>query len=330
MEKPIIMSFADYPREMMLRFIEQDILSSYEFEHYQGASEEEAIEHIKNATIVCHGPSKPYISRKILEAAKQLKLVQFVSAGYAQVDLEAATELKIPVANNPGFNATPVSEYTIMAILILMRRPFMGHHQNTQGKWIQQEYMGIRNKLCELTGKTVGILGLGAIGTEVAKKISAFDCRILYNKRNRLPDSQEQALGVEYGSFDRLLEESDVLTVHVPLSDETRNMIGKDEFMRMKDGAFLINTARSDIVDEAALADALSSGKLLGAAIDVPRSPEAVPLFHQRFGEMENVLITPHIASGSRETHIRIKIQPAENYRRILQDEKPLYCVNNV
>ena len=107
-------------------------------------------------------------------------------------------------------------------------------------------------------------------------------------------------------------------------------MIGKNEFMRMKDGALIINTARSDIVDEAALADALSSGKLLGDAIDVPRSSDAVPLFYQRFGEMENVLITPHIASLSRETNSRVRIQPSENFRRILQDEKPFYCVNKV
>lgn len=331
MTLPKIVTFAPYPREWMLSFMSRGIdPSSFEFVHSPGAKEEEACKLVKDASILFHGPFEPFISRRILEAADELKLVQFGSVGYSQVDLEAASELNIPVANNAGINAISVAEYTILAILALMRRAFYGHYQNTQGKWVQQEFMGFQDKLCELTGKTVGILGLGNIGTEVAKRLRGFDCRILYNKRNRLSDAEEKAMGVEYASFDRLIEESEVLTVHVPLTDETRGMIGEAEIAGMKDGAILINTARSGIVDEDALAEALGRGKLLGAAIDVPREPDAIPPFQERFGDLENVLITPHIASGSRETGERSRSQLSENVRRVLQGERPLYIVNEM
>ena len=181
----------------------------------------------------------------------------------------------------------------------------------------------------EFRGRTLGILGLGAIGTELAKISRGFGSRILYNKRNQLSAEKERELGVEYRSFNDLLKESDVLSIHVPLSDETRFMIGEKEISKMKDGVIVVNTTRRDVVDEGALSTALRSGKIYGVGIDVPktgnsRAEELRDLFHGC-----NAIITSHTASNSGQIMGRFTERLSDFVRRAVNGEPPRYPVSN-
>jgi lactate dehydrogenase-like 2-hydroxyacid dehydrogenase len=280
---------------------------------------------VQDADIILQVPGV-MLTREILENMHNVKLLQFLSIGYDTVDLAAANELGITVANNPGFCAIPVAEHAIMSMLALMRWAAYGHMEMVKGNWVQKE---IVFKLNELNGKTVGILGLGSIGTEVAKRLRGFNVRILYNKRNRLNNTTEIELGVEYASLGQLIEESDILTIHVPLTDETRGLIGRDEIAKMKKGAILINTARGPIVDEAALAEALKEERLMGAAIDVPRYGEGeLPQLVNTFQGIKNVLLTPHVSAYSPEAEIRWAKQFSDNVFRVLRGKTPNHVVN--
>jgi D-3-phosphoglycerate dehydrogenase len=291
----------------------------------KGCSTDEICKMVQDADVVLQVPGW-MLTREILENMHNVKLLQFMSIGYDSVDLKAASEMGIPVANNPGFCAIPVAEHAIMAMLTLMRWATYCHMELVKGNWIQS-VVGL--KIGELNGKTVGILGLGSIGTEVAKRLRGFNVRILYNKRNRLDEATEKELGVEYGSLDQLIEESDILTIHVPLTDDTRGLIGRNEIARMKKGAILINTARGPIVDEAALAEALKDERLTGAAIDVPRYGEGeLPQLIETFKDIKNVLLTPHVSAYSPEAEIRWAKQFTENVGRVLRGEEAYFVVN--
>jgi len=286
-------------------------------------SEDEVCEAISDATLILATPGTPFLNRKVLDSAKELKLVQFLSVGYARIDLDAAAELGIPVANNAGVNAITVAEHAIMMILVLQKKAVQYHNSVMQGQWPEWK----SGDMWELRGRTLGILGLGAIGTEVAKIARGFGARVLYNKRNRLTEDAERELGVEYRSFEDLLKESDVLTVHVPLTDETRQMIGEDEVATMKDGAIVVNTARRDVVDESALSNALRRGKLYGVGIDVPKTSEdRAEELRELFGGY-NAIITSHIASVSRQIMGRMIERMSENIRRALSGEEPRFLV---
>ena len=332
MGKPKIVSFVRYPVDRFINTFSHRIdPSKVEFVVVPPAlTEDEVCKVVEGATILLKGPGKPFLSRRMLEAARAVKLVQFGSVGYEAIDLEAANDLMIPVANNPGWNAISVAEHAVMSMLVLLKKAFYAHHAITQGRWVHGEIAPSGNRqVFELHGKTVGILGLGSIGTEVAKRVRVFGAHVFYNKRNRLSKAEEDERGVEYCTFEQLLEHSDILTVHVPLTDETRGMIGRDEIARMKEGAILINTARREIVDEAALAEALREGRLLGAAIDVPRQPEMVGDLQGNFAGIKNILLTPHIAT-SKEAMARAFRQVNDNIYRVLKGKKPLYLVNDV
>jgi len=320
-----IVSFAPFPleaqRSWFLKYVDH---SEVEFTVARmDLSEDEVCEAVSDATIIMATPMTPFLNRKILDSAKKVKLVQFVSVGYDRIDLDAAAELGIPVANNAGVNAITVAEHAIMMILILQKKAVQYHDSVMQGKW--PEYTP--GDMWELRGRALGILGLGAIGTEVAKIARGFGARVLYNKRNRLTEDAEKELGVEYRSFEDLLKESDVLTVHVPLTDETRHMIGEDEVAKMKDGAIVVNTARRDVVDESALSNALRRGKLYGVGIDVPKtSDDRAEELRKLFGGY-NAIITSHIASASRQIMGRIIERMGENIRRALSGEEPKFLV---
>lgn len=328
MKKPKIVAFFNVPIEWLTSLLALKMDPSiFELKISRPPyDEDEVCQAVKDANIILTWVGGPFLSRKILEATKDLQFIQFGSVGYAKIDLEAVSELGIPVANNPGWNKGAVAEYTVMSVLVLLKKAFHAHQGLTQGEWINPRTLQVR----ELAGKTVGILGLGDIGAEVAKRIGAFGCKILYSKRNPLSDAEEKALGVKYRTFEGLLRESDVLTVHVPHTDETRDMIGKDEIAMMKDGAILINTARREIVDEVALAEALKKGKLSGASIDVPRDLEDRKDFEDLFAGFENVVLTPHISGRTEEARLRWQTQAAENIKRFHEGMKLLYLVNEV
>ena len=268
-------------------------------------------------------PRMPFLNRRILEAAKGVKLVKFMSSGYEKIDLEAAADLGIPVANNTGVNAITVAEHALMMILVLQKKAFMFHSEVMEGQWPKAGW----GDMWELRGRTLGVLGLGAIGSELAKIAVGLGAHVLYHKRSRLSEEDERERGVEYRSFYDLLKESDVLSVHVPLTDETKHMIDENAIASMKDGAIIINTARKDVVDEQALSKALREGKLYGVGIDVPktsedRAEELRGLFHGC-----NAITTSHIASVSGQIVGRFNERASESIRRVLRGEPTNFLV---
>jgi len=290
------------------------------------ASEDQVCEAVADATVIFgDGRHFTHITRRVIEAAPKLKLIQTLSVGYDEIDLKAADDLGIPVANTQGSNAPSVAEHAIMFMLVLLKKGLLSHEATLRGEWPQMD-LAVSGKVLELGGKTLGILGLGAIGTEVAKRARVFGPRIIYNKRSRLPEEEEKRLGVEYADFDELLRLSDVLSIHVPLTPETRGMIGRVEIARMKPGAILLNLARGGVVDDAALADAVKEGRLSGAGLDVfedePLGPDSV------FVSVENVITSPHVSGASKETLGRAFKMCGENMARVFRGEGPEYVVN--
>jgi phosphoglycerate dehydrogenase-like enzyme len=274
-------------------------------------SEEETCELIKDASILLIDPSGPQITRKVLEAANDLKFIQFTSVGYDQIDLDAATTLGIPVANNPGWAATAVAELAILHILAILRYSNPGFENRERFRIAK-----------ELKGKTLGIIGLGSIGKELTKLAQGFGAKIKYYKRSRLNETEEVELGVEYASFKQLLKDSDILSIHTPLTAETQGLIGYDEIQSMKDGAFLVNTARKEIIDEKAVLEALNSGKLAGFGVDFP--------LDSQLSGSENVFVTNHIGAATLEGSIRVRKQYIANLCRAIKGEKTLYIVNKI
>ena len=280
--------------------------------------EEEACKAVKDATVIICSPLAPF-TRKMLESAKEARLIQGFGAGYDKMDLEAATELKIPVANNGGCNSISVAEHTLMFILIVLRKALFDYMKTKQGTKGVGDGWGTRRLL---RGKTLGILGFGSIGKDVAKLARGFDPKMIYYKRNRLAEVEEDELGVEYRAFDQLLEEADILTVHVPLSDETRGMIGEDEIAKMKDGAYIINTSRREVLDEPAVLEALKEGKLSGFGTDF--------MLDDHLTGLENIMMTGHSAGASVDIMEECFNQLLGNVARALRGERPLNIVNDV
>jgi phosphoglycerate dehydrogenase-like enzyme len=249
----------------------------------------------------------------------KLKLIQLISAGYDRVDLDAARAAKMPVANNNGANSVAVSEHTLMLILAVAKKLVWQHNNVVAGKWRIGDFAATR--LYEVQGKTLGIVGLGNIGKKVARRAQAFEMRVQYYDVLRLTEDQEDALGVRFVLFEELLRTSDIVTLHVPLSDRTRGMMGAREFAMMKPTALFINTCRGPVVDEDALHKALTTGQILAAGLDVmveePPKPNH-PLF-----TLDNVTITPHTAGPTWENWTKAFRNAFDNIQRVAAGERP-------
>jgi len=258
------------------------------------------------------------IGREIFERAEGLRIVARHGIGTDNVDLGAATEGGVVVTYTPHANADSVADFTVGLMLSAARRIPQAHNSTRQGLWEATRFMG-----AEVHGKTLGIIGLGAVGRRVAERARGFGMRVLAFDPYVKPGKVE---GVELVDLEALLGSSDVVTVHVPLTEETRGMIGEEEFEVMKRSAYLINTARGEVVDEEALYRALKGGRIAGAALDVyGREPPGAgfPLF-----ELENVIVSPHIASYTWEAVGRMDMMNAEDLARFFRGEKPLYVAN--
>ena len=260
---------------------------------------------------------------EFFRSTPKLRLVQLLSAGYDRVDIEAARKAKIPVSNNGGANALAVSEHAIMLMLAVLKRLIRFHNDVVAGKWrvVNQD----EGRVYELGGKTVGVVGLGNIGKKVARRAMAFDARVQYYDIARLTEHEEDALGVRFVLFDELLRTSDIVTLHVPLDDSTRHLIGRRELGLMKPTAILINTCRGPVVDEDALHAALSQGKIVGAGLDVmveePPKPNH-PLF-----SLPNVTLTPHSAGPTWENWTARFRNGFDNIQRVAGGGKPRWVV---
>jgi glyoxylate reductase len=266
------------------------------------------------------------ITAEMIGAASRLKLIAQGSTGYQHIDIEACRAAGIPVVNTAGANAIAVAEQAIMFILCLMKKTLYAHHRTAGGFWGQAEMFG--KGLREFYGKTLGIVGVGRIGRELIQRARCFGCEMIYYDPQRLDPAEESALGISFRDMDTLLAVSDVVSLHVPLTSETQNMIGERELASMKQGALLLNLARGEVVDEAALAAALRSGHLGGAGLDVfakePFNPDN-PLL-----QLDNVVLSPHIGGTTDESRLRMMHMTFENMRRVLNGEKPENVVNGV
>jgi phosphoglycerate dehydrogenase-like enzyme len=291
------------------------------------ASEEKVCELVRDADVLLSDPFHfTHVTRRVIEAGTRLRLIQCYTIGFDDIDLAAARERRIPVANSAGITAKPMAEYTIMAALYLTKTIEYTNSETHQGRWVQPQLIAPPHIPLEFGSLTLGILGCGSIGQEVARLAGAFGTRLLYHNRRRLSQEIEERLGLRYVSFDDLLGSSDVLSVNVPLTDETRGMIGAEEMAMMKRGSVLINTARGEVVDACALADALKSGHLRGAAVDVFVNEPYIagcPLLGLR-----NVILTPHSSALSPDIMKRVPPKVMENLNRVYEGKPPLRVVN--
>jgi len=254
--------------------------------------------------------SRTKVTTEIIRCGKRLKIIGRVGVGLDNVDVRSAEEMGITVLNTPETAATAVAELTIGLTLSLARKIPQADRSMKEGKWIKKELEG-----WQLKGKTLGLIGFGNIGMKVAEIAKSFGMRILVNKRT--PPSQEllEKTGARFVPLEELLKESDIVSLHVPLTKETCKMIGARELNLMRDGAFLINTSRGAIIDEEALWKALQSGKLGGAALDVY---ESEPPTDHRLINLANIVCTPHIGAQTEEAQRDASIRLAEKIINML------------
>jgi phosphoglycerate dehydrogenase-like enzyme len=259
---------------------------------------------------------------EVFRSAPKLRLVQLLSAGYDRVDVEAARKAGVPVANNGGANAIAVAEHTLMLMLAVLKKLVRFHNDVVAGKW---RVGNMAEGVYELAGKTLGIVGLGNIGKKVARRATAFDMRVQYYDIARLTEEQEDALGVRFVLLGELLRTSDVVSLHVPLDDTTRGMVGARELALMKPSAILVNTCRGPVVDEAALHRALTQGQIAGAGLDVMVDEPPAPT-HPLF-TLPNVTLTPHSAGPTWENWTARFRNGFDNIQRVAGGARPRWVI---
>jgi phosphoglycerate dehydrogenase-like enzyme len=255
--------------------------------------------------------------------ATRLKLVQVLSAGYDRVNIEGARKARVPIASNGGANSVAVAEHTIMLILAVYRKLVAFHQNVASGRW--HEGIPRTEDVFELEGKTVGLVGLGHIGQQVARRLAPFDTQMIYYDAFRRSPEEEARLGVQYVPFNTLLETADVVSLHVPLNDSTRQMINAEALGRMKPKAILINTCRGEVVDEAALIDALQKGRILGAGLDTQEKEPAEPT--NPLLTLPNVTLTPHSAGPTVDSFRKRFQNGYANIQRVAKGQPPLWVI---
>jgi glyoxylate reductase len=256
------------------------------------------------------------INQDIIDCAKNLRLIANYGAGFNNIDVEHAAKKGIWVSNTPGVLHETTADLTWAMILGAARRIVPAERFTRENRfkgWQAKMYLG-----GDVFGKTLGIIGCGEIGSAVARRASGFNMRVLYYNRNRLPAEKEQA--AEYVTLEELLQQSDFISVHVPLTEQTQYMIGKEQFSMMKPTAYFIHTARGKVVDDKALVEVLKEEKIAGAALDVY---ENEPALTEGMTELENLMLLPHIGSASYETRDKMADLVADNVLDALAGKTP-------
>jgi glyoxylate reductase len=264
------------------------------------------------------------IDAAVMDAAGPgLKVISNYAVGYDNIDIAEATRRGIAVGNTPGVLTEATADHTFTLLMAAARRVVEGDRQVRAGKWHTWEPMGLLG--ADIHGATLGLVGFGRIGQAMAKRAAGFGMRVLFHDPAYQTQNQLLANALST-SLEQLLQESDFVSIHVPLTDQTRKMFNSITFSKMKPGAILINTARGGVVDQNALYDALKSGHLAAAGLDVT-DPEPLPMDSPLLA-LENLVITPHIASASRTTRELMAVMAAENLLAGLKGEKLPNCVN--
>ncbi len=261
------------------------------------------------------------VKDELFAIAPRLRLVQVLSAGYDRADLAAARRAGVPLCNNGGANSVAVSEHAALLMLAVSRQLIRQHANVVAGRWRGNS----TPRLHEVRGKVLGIIGMGTIGKKVARLAQAFGMPVHYYDINRLPEDQEDLLNVRFRLFRELLRTSDIVSLHVPLNDSTRHMLGARELALLKPSAILINTSRGPVIDEVALHAALASGAFAGAGLDVfdqEPPPADNPLFN-----LDNVVLTAHMAGPTQESNMSRLRNAFDNVQRMERGEAPLWVV---
>jgi len=263
------------------------------------------------------------VNQELLDAAPNLRVAATVSVGYDNIDVEACTRRKVAATNTPGVLDDTTADFAWTLIMAIGRRLVEGDAWMRSGTWpgwdLDQLIGG------DIWGKTLGILGFGRIGRGVARRAQGFNMRILYSDAVRAPAEVEKELHAEYVDRDALFRQADFVSVHVPLMPETRHLISKENLWKMKPTAYLVNTSRGPVVDEAALAEALENKKIAGAALDVfENEPKAHPALLPR----KDVILTPHIASASIDTRTKMAVMAANNVVAFFEGRRPPNAIN--
>lgn len=258
------------------------------------------------------------IPRETLERAEKLRVIGVHGVGVDHIDVDYAEQRGIRIVHAAEAQVDAVAEFTIGLMLSLLRRIPTADTAVRTGEW-DRKYGDLTGS--DLAGKTVGIIGLGRIGSEVAKRLRAFGTHLLYHQRTRNPVLEKQ-LGIRFASLNELLKASDIISIHAVLTPETRHMISREQFRLMKTGVYIVNTARGAIIDEKALRDALVSGKVAGAALDVFESEPIGP--EHALTRPNNVILAPHLASCTNETLRRLAVTVAEKVVKALSEQKEI------
>jgi len=265
------------------------------------------------------------LTGEMARAAKKVKLVQQPSVGYQNIDVDAFTAAGIPVANTAGANTASVAEHVLLAALCLLKNLIMAHGTTAAGEWRQMDIGAF-----DLQGKSWGLVGMGRIGRAVAERLGPFGVSAAYYDPVRLAADEENKYGIPFRDLEELLKTSDIVSIHCPLTDETRNMIDASRIALMKPGSFIINVARGEVIDERALAAALGEKRLAGAALDV-FSEEPVgagnPLLAVKDARM---VLTPHIAGVTQESKMRIITAAIRNMVAVLNGGTPDFIINQI
>jgi glyoxylate reductase len=263
------------------------------------------------------------LDNDLLAAASSLRIAANMAVGYDNVDPGGAAALGIWLTNTPGVLAETTADFAFALLLAAARQVALSDRETRAGgwrTWSPTGYLGV-----DAFGATLGIIGLGEIGQAMARRARGFSMRVLYTSRSPKPAVAEQ-LGVKWASLDELLRDSDFVSIHTPLNAQTQAMLGKREFALMKQTAILVNTARGKVIDQDALVEALRSGVIGGAALDVT-DPEPLPVSHPLFS-FPNVVITPHIGSASSATRAKMAEMAATNIIAVLSGGEPPNAVN--
>ncbi len=268
----------------------------------------------------------PYdqIDKEIIQSAKNLKVISTFSVGYDHIDTKVAKEKKIRVGYTPEVLTNATADMAFALIIDSLRRISEGDRIIRKQKWKQiygaYDYVGL-----DLQGKTLGIIGLGRIGKTLAKRAKAFDMKIIYHNRKQISKTDEKKLDVKYTTFNKLIAQSDIISIHVPHTDETNQMFNMKIFRKMKKTSFLINTSRGKVVNEKDLAVALKQKIIGGAGLDVFET-EPIIKNHQ-FLKLENIVLAPHVGSSTKETRTKMAEITIKNLILGINGKKPIYSI---
>jgi lactate dehydrogenase-like 2-hydroxyacid dehydrogenase len=263
------------------------------------------------------------VSEELLAQAPRLRAVATVGVGYDNIDVAACTRRRILVTNTPGVVTESTADLAFALLMAVARRVVENDRFIREGRWSRWQW-GMQWG-ADIHGKTLGLYGFGRIGQAVARRAGGFSMRILYHAIDRPAPQDEQQLGAQFVSRDELLRQADFLSLHVPLSSATHHLIGAQELAMMKPTAFLINTSRGKVVDEAALVQALQTKRIAGAALDVF---ENEPRLHPGFLALPNVVLSPHLGTATSETRMAMAMLAADNLLAALDGQRPPNLVN--